>query len=72
MRNQVIIHANVIEPDTYDELICNYTEAVFRIIKNRVAPEFIEDIIGRIENSDNDSEIGTGVDINASSSYIQP
>lgn len=45
------INVNIIEPKNYEELELRYAEAVFKIIKNRISPEFINYVIEKLQQN---------------------
>jgi hypothetical protein len=70
MKPQVSINVSVIKPLNWDELNTRYTEAVFKIIKNKVPPYVIEEFIEKLKMETNFSDDAYRRDNHESSSDL--
>lgn len=70
MKPQVSINVRIIKPLNMDELNKRYTEAVFKVIKNKVPNCFFEEFIEKLEFQTNINDGLCRRDIHESSSNL--
>lgn len=72
MKPQVSINVRVIKPLNMDELNTKYTEAVLKVIKDRVPDSLIEEFIEKLKAEVNINDDLCRRDSHESSSNLQP
>lgn len=70
MQSQLNINVNIVKPVKDDELKKRYTEAIFKIIKKKVSPYYIESFINRLSYEIDSNDITYRGDSHESSSDL--